>query len=425
MGDLGIFGEIQFWVQTQLTDNDIFAGVVGASVLLSLLMVLRNVPAKLWNLFLFQWTVNLTVYNEDDAYAWLDNWFSKHNYAQRTRRMKLSSHWIITDENDNEKWTVSPGPGRHFFWHERKLVELNRTSEEGGNSNKRRETIELRTFGRSQSVIRSIVKEAREFMSEADRTDVFMYKDSWSKVASKTPRPLESVVLPPDQLSRIVDDVHWFLDSQKWFAERGVPYRRGYMLSGPPGCGKTSLVLGLASMLQWPIYALNLGSIRYDDELFDAMASVPEKAILLMEDIDVIGHNRSADKKDDEERNPLTMSAVLNSIDGVMSTDGRLMVVTTNHPDRLDPALVRPGRIDRHEVIGPAGPDEARRLFNNFFPNELELSQRLGTWMTKIGRVAPAADLQGAFMRYANDPMMAMTVAMTEMNRKVRDDNQT
>ncbi len=427
MGDLGIFGEIQFWVQTQLTDNDIFAGVVGASVLLSLLMLLRSVPAKLWSLFLFQWTVNLIVYNEDDIYPWLDNWLSKHDYAQKTRRMKLSSHWENTDEDNNETWTVSPGLGKHFFWHKRKFVELTRSSEEGGNSQKRRETIELRTFGRTQAVIRDIVREAREFMSEDDRTDVFMYKDCWSKVASKTPRPLDSIVLPPDQLARVVGDVHWFLKSRKWFANRGVPHRRGYMLSGPPGCGKTSLVLGLASMLQWPVYALNLGSMRYDDELFEAMASVPEKAILLMEDIDAVGHNRSSDKKEEGEkdRNPLTISAVLNSIDGVMSTDGRLMIVTTNHPDRLDPALVRPGRIDMHEVIGPAGPEEAGRLFTKFFPNQVKVGQRLKTWMVEVGRTAPAANLQGAFMRYADDPLMAISAAMTEMNGKAQDDNQT
>lgn len=432
MGDLGIFGEIQLWVQTQLTDNDIFAGVVGASVLLSALMLLRGVPSKLWNLFLFQWTVSMVVYNEDDAYEWLENWFAQHSYARRTRRLKLSSQWIYDENNsgdENRRWNLSPGPGRHIFWYRGHLVELDReVGDEGGVSSKRRETITLRILGRRQALLRSMVEEARGLMDRGERTEIYMYKDSWSKVASKAPRLLSSVVLSDDQVSRITEDITWFLSAALWYAKRGVPYRRGYMLSGPPGCGKTSLVLGLSSLLQRPIYALNLGSMRYDDELFDAMSSVPERAILLLEDIDAVGHKRitgEKKKEEDEDRTPLSMSAILNSMDGVMSTDGRLMIVTTNHPDRLDPALVRPGRIDRHEVIGPAGPEEARRLFNNFFPDELELSRRLKTWMHEASRTAPAANLQGAFMQHADDPTAAISAAMAEMNREAQDDNQT
>ena len=402
--DVGLMDQVWVWVQHQITNNDIFAGIVGGSILLSVIMLFRNTPNRLWQLFLFQCTVSMVVFSEDDSFEGVNAWFAQHPYAKKARRMKLSSHWVGHDEGN--QWSISPGAGRHFLWYKKRLIWLDREISEGEKSisQKRRETLVVRTFGRNQRLLRDMVGEARLCLSQKDVTNIYLFKESWRRVATKNYRPLDSIILPKKQLSGIVQDVKWFLGSREWYAERGVPYRRGYMLSGPPGCGKTSLALGLASELDWPVYALNLGSVRYDDELFDAMSSVPRRAILLLEDIDAVGHAR-IDKRNkdeqDEDRSPLSTSAVLNSIDGVMSTDGRLMIVTTNYPEKLDPALVRPGRIDRHEIIGPAGPAEARRLFEKFYPC---VEPRWGAELeSDMGGAIPAAILQGIFMRHSED----------------------
>jgi mitochondrial chaperone BCS1 len=94
------------------------------------------------------------------------------------------------------------------------------------------------------------------------------------------------VVLPNNQRDALVADATRFASAGGWYQERGVPYRRGYLFSGPPGCGKTSLAFALASHLRRPIYVINLGSMATDENLLKAFSKVPGEAVLLIEDVD-------------------------------------------------------------------------------------------------------------------------------------------
>ncbi|KKK85079.1 hypothetical protein LCGC14_2776890, partial [marine sediment metagenome] len=362
-------------------------------------------------------TCHLIIYNEDDAFDWINEWLAIHPYTQKSRRLRLTTFWgINTDDSKNEgKWSLSPGLGGHLLWYKGLPLWLERIIKDGDESrysSKRREQIEIRVLGRSSLLIRELLMEASQLRKRENKIDIFLYsEDYWQRVSSKLPRKMSSVVLPKKQTERILHDANWFFNAADWYRERGVPYRRGYLFSGPPGCGKTSLVLALASYFCRPIYVLNLGDMWIDSKLFSAICTVPVNGILLIEDVDIAGKVRGATpekktKKGDEKDEPkmITMSGLLNGIDGVISKDGRLLIMTTNYPNRLDVALIRPGRIDMHERIEPLIPTDMGRLFLNFFPDESELANQLST---KVSNSIPAAEIQSVLMINNSDPVEA------------------
>ena len=409
------------WLSHQFTSNDVFAGLVGGSALASAIFLLRSAPKHFAHLWLLNFTCELAVQSEDEAFVWLNEWMAAQPFASRSRRLKLSSFNDFSEEGEHrEHWSLAPGYGKHFFVYRRRLVCVDRMLQEtqsggsGAGGRKRMETISVRLFGRDSSLLRALVAEAREVKTGGRRTAIFMWRGYWQRAVTKRPRPLSSVFLPQDQIEGIVADIDWFLGASKWYRKRGVPWRRGYLLSGPPGCGKTSLVMGLADRFDMSVYVLNFGSLDGDDALIAAMMTIPGRSILLIEDIDATGASLSrerstpavqdaADSQPTEPKRGVTTTALLNAIDGVASKDGRILIMTTNHPEKLDSALIRPGRADRHETIGPIGPQEISRMYQRFFP------QALGVGPEREIQPRPAAEVQAAFMLHAADSAAALS----------------
>ena len=166
-------------------------------------------------------------------------------------------------------------------------------------------------------------------------------------------------------MESLIADVRNFLGRRDWYLERGIPYRRGYLLYGPPGTGKSSAVLAIASAMKMDIAILSLANSSLDDDdLCQLLSNCPVNSIVLIEDIDCVFVERKATE---DKPNKLTFSGLLNAIDGVAAGEGRILFATTNHIERLDPALIRPGRIDRKELLGYADREQLRRLFVRFF----------------------------------------------------------
>jgi SpoVK/Ycf46/Vps4 family AAA+-type ATPase len=236
---------------------------------------------------------------------------------------------------------------------------------------------------------------------------VHLYRHRWRLVCRKHKRPLGSVVLDAGVASELVRDVGNYLEGRQWYREHSVPYRRGYMLEGPPGCGKTSLVLALASLFEKPVYALNIGSIAYDESLIEAVSEVPENGILLIEDIDAV--NASAKRLDkppevvapqgtklehEEAAREVSLSALLNVLDGAFSSEGRILFMTTNHPEKVDPALVRAGRVDQRISLGPLRGANVVEMCSLFLPKQA--AEEFAARYTEV----TAAELQEDLVRY-------------------------
>ena len=202
--------------------------------------------------------------------------------------------------------------------------------------------------------------------------------------ATTTPSGPSGSASAPASAAEIVADARAFTRLERWYAERGIPWRRGYLLHGAPGSGKTSLVRAVAGALRYPIYQLSLCGAGLDDDAFRGLlASAANRAILLIEDVDYaagaavvaggggggggVGHSPGA-----RSGGGLTLPGLLNALDGVGAADGRLLFMTCRDADALAPALVRPGRIDRRLAFEPPDFSQAARLFLRFYAGHLD-----------------------------------------------------
>jgi len=197
----------------------------------------------------------------------------------------------------------------------------------------------------------------------------------WEISATIAKRPASTVVLDDGVMEDVLKDVANFIDREAWYSARNIPHRRGYLLEGPPGCGKTSLIRVVASEFNLPLCCVQLKSSRVGEAGIEAVLhKAPEGAIIFIEDIDCAEQGGVASRAGQESSSvhivsgahdpaKVTMSELLNAIDGLGAQTGRLLFMTTNHPERLDQALVRDGRIDRRWHLGVATRQMTKRIF--------------------------------------------------------------
>lgn len=301
-----------------------------------------------------------------------------------------------------------PDSGAHWFWRERRPYRLYRSiGEQSAVANARTpETLTIGApFGRIET-IRGWIDEGAALARRERRIGPGFYLligGRWEWLGDVPRRSVATIVSDDDRVERLLVDVRRFLGAREWYATRGVPWRRGYLLHGPPGTGKSSAIRAVASELSLDIANLDVGrSDLTDDELREAMVMAPAHALIAIEDIDAVFAGRESAEK----RAGVSFSGLLNAIDGVAAQEGRALFMTTNHVQRLDPALIRPGRADLHMALEPVGAAAAARLFARFFPGEEALAAR---FRDALGgsRVTPAA-LQGWLLAHAEDPVGAV-----------------
>jgi chaperone BCS1 len=214
------------------------------------------------------------------------------------------------------------------------------------------------------------------------QSSLFAYDDGWERVEGYAPRLLAAVILPPDEKEHLVQDIENSRKSKRRYLRLGVPYHRGYLLYGPPGTGKTSLVSALAANFGLAIYAINL-AVFNDRSLLNAVNQISPNSVLLFEDLDCMksgkarvpsnagkndGTKTGEEKADVADRSGVTLSGLLNVLDGFYAPTNVLFMMTTNRIEALDEALLRPGRIDYKLYLGKASDRQKIELYRRFFP---------------------------------------------------------
>ena len=409
--------------------------------------------------------LNVEVNIKDESYPWILDWMTRHQRAQlsrstanlqngpgiigegkqsftetvlkrltpRVRNLSVETEKIVNPNGSIQtQFSLHPGLGRHFLRYKNAFVMVHRQRDEKArelSSGRPWETITLTTLYHHRRVFESMFSEAHALASKAHEGKTVIYK-SWSTRwepfgEPRRKRPLESIILDRGIKERILDDIKDFIDSAKWYHDRGIPYRRGYLLHGIPGGGKSSFIQALAGYLDYDIAIVNLSEHGLtDDRLHHLLMNMPKRTIALLEDVDAAFSTRRVQSEADGFKGAnVTFSGLLNALDGVASAEERVIFMTTNHVDRLDEALVRPGRVDFTVRIGEATIYQAEQLWDRFY-GEYEGSARLKdsfiNKLLKLGCVSgdgkglgtSTAALQGLFLY--NKGNMQGAVAMTD-----------
>ena len=377
----------------------------------------------------------------------------------------LSLHGQHDTRDTDGNLHPSPGSVQRFFWHENTLFMLDLAPDEheeprwNGQCYVPLDKMTVRCFGHSNEPILNLIGYIKA-QSETSRTlDIHMVAvDVANKVETRDKRPMSTIDMEPGMRAKITQLVTDFFHPGTRTACKasGAPYRLGFLLSGPPGTGKTSLSVAIASHASVPLALINLQGMD-DNDLAKAFNSLPYHCVVLLEDIDASSadvnerrrrpgndssrdEHKGGDGADDHEfyqssasnslehtfaqafnlhrqeqnaamtqmrqeqeasnqaflgllkqylgsnnngvpQKPkvapivpppkpvkrVTMSGLLNVIDGAASVEGRLLILTTNHPKDLDEALTRRGRCDHHFHIGYATKTTAEQTFNRIF----------------------------------------------------------
>lgn len=361
--------------------------------------------------------------------------------------------WLnFSNQEAKSQPRFTPAIGSHNFWHKGTYFQLKRKEvamfdelSGGAAAFKDKEVLTLSCFGRSTEPIKRLIQHAKAHyhLGHNAKTVIkrpapkdmrrFGGRGSWVKIAERPCRPMKTVVLDEARKMDVLADINEYLNpaTARWYANRGIPYRRGYLFYGPPGTGKTSLTFALAGVFGLDIHVVSLlEPTLTEEELGMLFTNLPARCIVLLEDIDTAGLVRNEPAKEDEDvqgdkeregrtrdggnehlnvanltkalkraneqseeekKKGISLSGLLNIIDGVASHEGRVLVMTTNRPEKLDEALIRPGRVDHQVAFGNATQTQIKELFERMYTNDLPRTTFIKSGTTTIASSKPTS----------------------------------
>ena len=209
--------------------------------------------------------------------------------------------------------------------------------------------------------------------SSKETMRIYYYKkDFWCLLAKAPKRTPDTIYLRKNEKEEIIKKVEDFFseDTRDIYLSFGIPYKCVYMIHGPPGSGKTSLIKSLASILDCDVFILPITKDMVDSDFVSAFSYINDESsvdrIIVIEDIDTLFEER----KDGDTKNGITLQAFLNCLDGFTCIEGTMLFITANKPEVLDYAFIRSCRIDHKIELGYADEYQSRCMFEKIIPTQ-------------------------------------------------------
>ncbi|EGY16689.1 hypothetical protein VD0002_g1213 [Verticillium dahliae] len=438
-----------------LFDNPLFAGGIGLASIGAVAAFGRKGVLIAAGAARRRLLVNVEISKQDPAYPWILAWLSQprptpgfvasritriHNLSVQTTTAGARGGALSGGGPGPAHFFLQPGYGRHVIKHKNAYIAVNREKHNTANMNtgEPHEVVQLTALWAHRHIFEDVFAEAHMLAAKAQEGKTIVYSArgmDWAPLGEpRKKRPLASVVLDEGVKEGIVDDVKDFMTRQQWYVDRGIPYRRGYLLFGPPGSGKSSFIQALAGELDFSVAMVNLSEMGMtDDKLAFLLTKLPKRSILLLEDADAAFVNRRQRDTDGYNGATVTFSGLLNALDGLAAGEERIAFLTTNHIDRLDPALIRPGRVDMMMRIGEASRHQASQMWDRFYGDidvDGSARERFLARLDELGlfgngqddetrhRHTSTAAIQGLFLFNKNDMEGAIEMAQGLIPRK-------
>lgn len=411
--------------------NPLLATVIGAWALGVMTWALRSVPAKLFTFFKQQLTTSLVINNtgwgaNKRQFEAFMQWFIQTKWSKYSRDLSMDGNEYVDGQV-----IMGPGYGTHFFmyrgwpyWFVKRRLESAGTSAE-------KEAIDIFTLGRNQKRITDLIEDFRYRPTPNELSVYRLHEKNWHPVVAIKKRPLHTVIVDAEIKARLLAQLDYFNQNANWYHHRGMAHKLTYILHGKPGTGKTSLIKALASHYNRNIYQININQMS-DSSFEAAISTVPAGAFVLLEDFDSSSatHRRAppvihlpipaiesncpvgvpsapalelaatTPAQTVNEKLPmmsmLSLTAVLNTLDGIVTLDNTVIFMTTNHLEKLDEAITRKGRVDHIEEIPRLKHTEVCAYIQLMYP---------GTALDPTCKFADIAgcDIQALFLEHRED----------------------
>lgn len=266
--------------------------------------------------------------------------------GSQTQTVPIEGHRVRVEVEKQERNRIGVQPSNdRDFWHDPQRI-----------------VFRCQGTGARDAVLRLIESlAAARVVVDEPRTRLYISSrwGDWNRRPDLPTRTLDTVILRDGLVDSIVTDMDRFFAQEAMYAKVGLPWHRGYVFHGPPGTGKTSLAKALAEHFKLDAYYIPLSDLDSDGRLLGLFGGVTPRSMLLLEDVDVV---HAAVSRDDAESQGVSMSGLLNALDGLATPHGLVSVMTTNRLEVLDDAILRAGRADRIEELGYLDNDQLTRL---------------------------------------------------------------
>lgn len=360
--------------------------MIGGAISLWLLgvssVLLRNVPQKIFLLIKKHVTTRMQLTSGNKSFYIFLEWLNHYGHSNKFRSVKYTNgRW---GDEKGVKTTKGVGYGSHLFFFKKRPLMISLEREQSTDCYDK-EVLTIAKIGRSHKLFDRMMEEAIKLKEEENKIRIYTLRSGeWCCVGKQPIRNLDSIVIKDSDKNKLINCVEKFISKEDWYIERGIPYSLGILLYGPPGTGKTSLIKGLASYLKRSIYMVDSLTLTLKPECLNDFSD--ENAIIVIEDIDSCNSAKKRDnnfnenmiKNDFEEMKEKLIgdvskdflnntSGLLNALDGVVVNHGRIMIMTTNYPEKLDSALLRPGRCDLKLEVGYFDIDMFKTFLYKFF----------------------------------------------------------
>lgn len=391
MIDIPTYNEIWEFIKEQTLTNQFFSSVGLLAVLRGLWEITKSWPAAIWQRVRRKIIYTVNIEETDEFFLYFENWLNKNHKKsyrnvqvtsekagyRRTHSLGYNDNVDTMDSTEEDKLVFRQYQDLFFVRRGIFLLRIYKGREKLENANNLLNAFynnfKISGFFAKRAINKLLqevleMKIAEDKARELLKVRVFTNSgDYWMAESDFKPKGLDTVILEDKDL--IVNDIHEFLRTEQWYIDRNIAYKRSYMFKGPPGTGKTTLALALSKEFKRNIYVLNPSGVK-DSELRELFRNLGNNCILLIEDIDAV-FSKKRDKKDVDVK--FNFSTLLNCLDGVFSKEGLITIFTTNHPEDLDAALVREGRVDIQIYVGLPKIEQIEEYMSKFFNTKIKL----------------------------------------------------